>query len=119
MSDTHSHSVAFVRHDQIPAAPPPDGETGPLKWGRENLFSGPFNTVMTLLGLYIIYSLVVGIFPWIANSVWGTENIRECREITQGNGGACFSVIEQRWQQLLFGFEYPSTQYWRPTTAFV
>ncbi|MEL6510574.1 MAG: amino acid ABC transporter permease [Pseudomonadota bacterium] len=119
MSDTHSHSVAFVRHDQIPAAPPPAGETGPLKWVRENLFSGPFNTVMTLLGLYIIYSLVVGIFPWIANSVWGTENIRECREITQGNGGACFSVIEQRWQQLLFGFEYPSTQYWRPTTAFV
>ena len=119
MSDTHAQTVAFVRHTEIPPAPPPAGQAGAVKWMRENLFSGPFNTVMTLLGVYIIYSLIVGIFPWIANSVWGVDNIRACREVTQGNGGACFAVIEQRWQQLLFGFEYPSTEYWRPTTAFV
>ncbi|WP_224823909.1 amino acid ABC transporter permease [Cognatishimia sp. MH4019] len=119
MSDTHAQTVAFVRHTEIPPAPPPPGQTGAVKWMRENLFSGPFNTIMTLLGVYIVYTLVVGIFPWIANGVWGVDNIRECREITQGNGGACFAVIEQRWQQLLFGFEYPSSEYWRPTFAFV
>ncbi|MEL7213099.1 MAG: amino acid ABC transporter permease [Pseudomonadota bacterium] len=119
MSDTHAQTVAFVRHTEIPPAPPPPGQAGAVKWMRENLFSGWFNTIMTLLGIYIIYSLVMGIFPWIANGVWGVDNIRECREITQGNGGACFAVIEQRWQQLLFGFEYPSTEYWRPTLAFV
>ncbi|MGB1177765.1 MAG: amino acid ABC transporter permease, partial [Lentibacter algarum] len=33
--------------------------------------------------------------------------------------GACFSVLTERWNQLLFGFKYPPDQYWRPTLAFV
>ena len=36
----------------------------------------------------------------------------------EGQGGACFAVIHERWQQFLFGF-YPNTMYWRPTLAFV
>ena len=43
MSDTNAQSVAFVRNSEIPASPPPAGETGPVKWMRENLFSGWVN----------------------------------------------------------------------------
>ena len=33
--------------------------------------------------------------------------------------GACFAVLTERWNQLLFGFKYPDELYWRPTLAFV
>ena len=33
--------------------------------------------------------------------------------------GGCFAVLTERWNQLLFGFKYPSELYWRPGLAFV
>ncbi|WGH79119.1 amino acid ABC transporter permease [Jannaschia ovalis] len=119
MSDTHAQSVAFVRETEIPPAPPPVTETGAVKWVRENLFSGPFNTIMTLLGLYVVYWLLSGLIPWIVNGTWEGSSIRDCREIIGDTGGGCFAVLGERWNQLLFGFEYPSELYWRPTLAFV
>ncbi|GIT90313.1 amino acid ABC transporter permease [Jannaschia pagri] len=119
MSDTHAQSVAFVRKTEIPASPPPMAETGALKWVRENLFSGPFNTIMTLLGLLVIFYLLSGLIPWIVNGTWEGSNIQECRAILQGNGGGCFAVIADRWPQLLFGFQYPDYLRWRPTLAFL
>jgi len=119
MSDTQTNSIAFVRETQLPQMDPPPGETGAIKWVRENLFSGAFNTIMTLLGVYVIYSLLVGVFPWFYNGVWTASDVRECRELIQDTGGGCFAVVAERWQQLLFGFQYPSDQYWRPTLAFV
>ncbi|MEM9795558.1 MAG: amino acid ABC transporter permease [Pseudomonadota bacterium] len=119
MSDTHAQSVAFVRESEIPPAPPPVAETGALKWVRENLFSGWFNSIMTILGLIVIWYLLSGLIPWIVNGTWEGENVRDCREILQGNGGGCFAVIAQRWEQFLFGFAYPDEFYWRPTLAFL
>ncbi|MEM7643481.1 MAG: amino acid ABC transporter permease [Pseudomonadota bacterium] len=119
MSDAHAHSVAFVRTSEIPPAPPPAAETGAVKWMRENLFSGPFNTVMTLLGLFIVYWLLSGLIPWIVNGTWQGADIRECREILGDSGGGCFAVLGERWQQLLYGFQYPDYLRWRPSLAFV
>ncbi|MEP2030489.1 MAG: amino acid ABC transporter permease [Paracoccaceae bacterium] len=119
MSDTQSQSVAFVRDTVLPPSAPPPGETGVVKWVRANLFSGILNSVMTILAIYIVYRLAAGVFPWIANGDWTSDNIRACREVIQDSGGGCFAVISQRWQQLLFGFQYPSDQYWRPTVAFI
>jgi general L-amino acid transport system permease protein len=118
MSDAHAHSVAFVRETEIPPAPPPAAQTGAFKWVRENLFSGPINTIMTLVGLFIVYWLLSGLIPWIVNGTWEGEDIRECREILAGSGGGCFAVIAERWPQLLFGFQYPEELRWRPTLAF-
>ena len=119
MSDTHSHSAAFVRHDQIPPSPPPVGEAGAVKWIKENLFSGVFNTVLTLVALYFIVKFAIFVFPWFANGVWDAASRRECLEILQGNGGACFAVLVDRWDHLLFGFKYPPGEYWRPIVAFL
>ena len=118
MSDMHAQSVAFVRETEIPQALPPVAERGAVKWMRENLFSGWFNTLMTLIGIFIVYWLLSGLIPWIVNGTWEGNSIRDCREILQGNGGGCFAVIKERWPQLLFGFQYPSEIYWRPTLAF-
>ncbi len=118
MSDAHAHSVAFVRKSEIPPAPPPAAETGAWKWMRENLFSGPFNTIMTVVGVLIVFWLLSGLIPWIVNGTWEGADIRECREITAGTTGGCFAVIAERWPQLLYGFQYPDYLRWRPSLAF-
>ena len=119
MSDTHAESVAFVRDTMLPEQPPPASEQGVIKWMRENLFSGWFNSILTIVSLYFIYQIVSGAWPWFANGIWTTSSLAECREILDGATGACFSVLTERWNQLLFGFKYPTDAYWRPTLAFV
>ncbi|MFP7570068.1 amino acid ABC transporter permease [Marivita sp. S2033] len=119
MSDTHAQTVAYVRDTMLPEQAPPTSETGVVKWMRENLFSGWFNTVLTLVSLFFIYQIVTGAWPWFANGIWSTSSLAECRDMLQGETGACFSVLTERWNQLLFGFKYPPDGYWRPTLAFV
>ncbi|WP_226779696.1 amino acid ABC transporter permease [Oceaniglobus trochenteri] len=119
MSDSHAQSVAFVRDTVIPESPPPALETGVVKWMRSNLFSGWFNTLLTLAAIWFVFMVLSVVVPWFANGVWEASDIRQCREIMAGSGGGCFAVIADRWQQLLFGFKYPSEEYWRPTLAFV
>ncbi|TGN68437.1 amino acid ABC transporter permease [Paracoccus liaowanqingii] len=122
MSDTHAQTVPFVRDTMLPSAAPPIRESGAVKWMRENLFSGPVNTILTLLGLLIVWFLIATFWDWFAHSVWNASSLNECREIitaTWGDNarGACFAVIRERWNQYLFGF-YPQSLYWRPTMTF-
>lgn len=122
MSDTHAQTVAFVRDTMLPAAAPPTRESGAVRWLRDNLFSGPVNTVLTLLGLAIVWFLVATFGDWFAHSVWNASSLSECREIISATWGpdargACFAVIRERWNQYLFGF-YPQHLYWRPTMTF-
>lgn len=115
-------NISFVRHEQIPESPPPVSEAGIVKWARENLFSNWLNSILTVLALYFVVRLVFGAFPWFWNGVWDAGSIRECRDILTAAGketGACFAVLVDRWDHLLFGFKYPQDAYWRPTVAFI
>jgi general L-amino acid transport system permease protein len=118
MSDT-----AFVRTETVPQQPPPVLQVGPVAWARENLFSGWLNSILTLLSLGAVWWIFGHIWPWFAHSVWNAGSLAECREIIQATWGpdatgACFAVINERWQQFLFGF-YPPELYWRPILTFV
>ncbi len=119
MADTHAHSVRFVRESMLPQQEPPAAERGAIKWMRENLFANVQNSILTLVAIYCLYWLVTSVFPWFANGIWEAPSIRACREILEGQVGGCFAVLSERWNQLLFGFQYPSELYWRPTLAFV
>ncbi|MDJ0638922.1 MAG: amino acid ABC transporter permease [Paracoccaceae bacterium] len=112
-------SVAFVRTSEIPPSPPPASQTGLVKWLRENLFSSVGNSILTLVAIWAIYVVLSATVPWMVNGVWTTSSLAECREILQGNVGACFSVLTERWNQLLYGFKYPTDEYWRPNLAFL
>ncbi len=68
--------------------------------------------------MYLIFALLNHILPWVFNGVWVADSLSECREILDGETGACWAVITERWKQLLFGF-YPSELYWRPILAFI
>ena len=119
MSDTHAESVAFVRETAIPPSPAPSNATGPVKWMRDNLFATWANALLTIVALFVIYLILSAILPWIFGGIWNASSLSECREILQGGTGACFAVLTERWNQLLFGFTYPSEFYWRPTLAFL
>ncbi len=115
--------MSFIRGDMLPERAPPATSVGLAGWLRENLFSNWRNTALTAVSLAFIYYVLSGVLPWIFQSVWVADSLSECREIMKAtwgktHGHACWSVIRERWLQLLFGF-YPSELYWRPILAFV
>jgi general L-amino acid transport system permease protein len=116
---SQSHSTAFVRTETIPQSAAPSNAAGPAKWAKDNLFASPANSLLTVAALYVIYLILSGALPWLLYSVWDAGSLAECREILQGTSGACFAVLTERWPQLLFGFKYPASEYWRPVLAFV
>ena len=112
---------SFVRTEMLPQQTPPSSQRGLVKWLRENLFSGWFNSILTLLALAAIYWLIMASVPWLSNSIWNAGSLRECRDMIiaqsgEGATGACWAMVRVRWNQFLFGL-YPVAEYWRPTTA--
>ena len=122
MSETDAQTTLFVRDTMLPPQPAPSKVSGPLLWLRENMFSGPLNILLTLLGLSIVWLVVSTIGPWLMHSVWNANGMAECRQIIAERygpdaSGACFALIRERWNQFVFGF-YPPALYWRPVMAF-
>ena len=122
MSELHAQTVAYVRDTMLPPTAPPARQRGVVKWLRENMFSGPMNTILTVAGLALVWFIVSHLWPWFANSVWNASSMAECRQIVAERvgadaTGACFGVIRERWNQFIYGF-YPSALYWRPTAVF-
>jgi general L-amino acid transport system permease protein len=118
MSDRTS-SIAFVRTEQLDPKAPPSTAAGPVKWAKDNLFSNIPYSILTIVSIYCVYLILAGFLPWVTNGVWNTANIRECREVLDGTSGGCFSVLTERWNQLVFGIAYDRAEYWRPTLAFI
>ncbi|MGB0506170.1 MAG: amino acid ABC transporter permease [Pikeienuella sp.] len=109
--------VSYVQKESIPASPPPSSAVGPVKWMKDNLFSGIVNSILTILSLIFILFLAAEILPWLFDSSWSPEvmSLKGCRAEVEG---ACFAVINERFNQFIFGF-YPADQYWRPVLAFI
>lgn len=123
MSDTHSHTVAYVRETMLKQSSPPVTEVGAVKWVRENLFLGWFNSILTVVSLFTVYYLLSHLVPWFWYSIWTAGSLTECREMRNQLYGpdvpsACFSVITDRWNQLVYGF-YPRAEQWRINLAAV
>lgn len=96
------------------AVRPPVTTVGPLGWLRHNLFSSPFNSVLTLLTLVFLWKTVPPFVRWaFAEALWATPSAM-CRQAD----GACWSIISQNIRFILFGF-YPYDQQWRPTVAMI
>jgi general L-amino acid transport system permease protein len=74
---------------------------------------------MTLLSLWVIYSIIAGSAPWFINGVWNANSVRECYDILDGVNGACFAVLKERFPQLIYGFKYPAAEYWRPNITVI
>ncbi len=91
---------------------PPIISVGPLGWLRKNLFNGWFNSLLTLLTLWVLWQIVPPMVRWVfIDSVWQASG-EGCREAS----GACWSIIHANIRFIFFGF-YPSQEQWRPLTA--
>lgn len=93
---------------------PPVTEVGMIGWMKSNLFNGWFNSILTLVVLYLLWLSVPPLINWaLIDSYWFSSS-DQCKA---GNG-ACWSVITANIRFILFGF-YPHDLQWRPLLAIV
>ena len=95
-------------HNFKPDMPPPGKVFGPMAWMRNNLFDGWFNTVLTLLAVYLIYLIIPPLLEWaIFKASWVGTTQADCNK-----EGACWVFIIQRFGQFMYGY-YPAEFRWR------
>ena len=109
---------APLKHTPLPDRPPPLSERGLIHWAHDNLFSSKTNTALTLISLYLLYLLVPPLIDWalLKATISGTD-----RNVCDAHaGGACWTFVKVRFNQIMFGLYYGShpAQIWRPILAF-
>jgi len=60
-----------------PDLPPPKNLVGPAAWIRDNLFSGPVNSIMTVFCLYLLWVIVPPLVNWLflnAEWIWASRD---------------------------------------------
>jgi general L-amino acid transport system permease protein len=117
MPDAHHMEAMqpFVRTQNKPALPPPGRTTGVIAWMQANLFSSISNTLLTLLGAYLIYLIVPTVLDWALFSATFTGDGREAC-IREG-AGACWPFIDAKMDQFIYG-RYPLEERWRVDWTF-
>jgi len=91
---------------------PPKASIGIIGWLRENLFDGWFNSVLTLVTLFVLWKTIPPFFRWaFVDSLWFTEGA-VCRDAP----GACWSAVTTNLRFIIFGF-FPYELQWRPLLA--
>ncbi len=88
MSQSAPKSLSYVRKEMLAPKEAPLSQVGANRWIRENLFSGPVSTVLTLLSLFVIWQILASLGPWLMNTVWNAGSLSQCRQILDGAGGA-------------------------------
>lgn len=85
-----------------------------LHWVRKNLFSSWGNSLLTLVCLWIIWSVIPPALNWlIFQANWIGETRADCTK-----AGACWVFIHQRFGQFMYGL-YPHELRWRINLALV
>jgi general L-amino acid transport system permease protein len=107
----NQQATTFQRKESLK---PPVTQVGVLAWVRQNLFSTWYNSVLTVLTLFVLWKVVPAMVKWaFIDSLWASSS-EACREID----GACWSIIPANIKFILFGF-FPDGQHWRPITAII
>ena len=103
--------MAVVKFEKTAARSAPLSETSVIGWLHKNLFSSWINAALTVASIYIIYTVVEGLFVWgIVDAVWVAEDRRECFDISID--GACWAGVILWIDNFMYG-RYPRTDLWR------
>ena len=93
---------------------PPVTSIGVIGWARKNLFNNIFNSILTIIVLYVLWAVIPPFVRWaFIDSLWYSTGA-ECK----GTGGACWSIIPANIRFILFGF-FPYESQWRPLLAMI
>ena len=103
-----------------PSLPPPRNEVGVIGWMIQNLFSSPFNIIMTFLAIWFLWSLIPPLLEWIFfDSVWSAASRKECwSKMEVPESAACWAFIKDRLGLFVYGF-YPEASRWRVNISFI
>ena len=93
---------------------PPMTSVGVIGWIRLNLFNTWFNSILTLVTLYVLGKIIPPFIRWaFVESLWFSTG-----DACRGAEGACWSVIPNNIRFILFGF-FPYELQWRPLVAMI
>src|SRR5437868_8136317 len=88
---------------------PPVVTSGVIGWRRANLFNSVFNTILTILAVYLLVLTVPPLIRWaFIDAVWDAPYGQAC-----GSEGACWAFIGEKWRFIFFG-RFPYDAQWRP-----
>jgi general L-amino acid transport system permease protein len=110
MAEVHAEAVAGAGKSLAP----PVSEVGVLAWLKQNLFATWYDTLLTLLCLWLLWQTVPPLLQWaLFNADFSGASREDCT-----SGGACWVFIKARFWQFMYGF-YPVDQRWRVNLAFL
>ncbi len=111
---------AFVRTETLQQQAAPLSVAGPVAWVRNNLFSSPLNTALTLICLYVVVTSVPDLVRfYFIDAVWSGTNRDACLADKVGRPvGACWAYVADRFQYFIYG-SYPISQRWRVNIVFL
>lgn len=110
-----AQSIHYVRERMTESLPPPASETGIIGWIRQNLVSSWSNTILTLIGLYLIWIIVPAVYQFlIGDAVWTGETREDCL----GHHAACWPYVKAKFDQFIYG-RYPFDERWRVDLVFL
>jgi general L-amino acid transport system permease protein len=107
-------TVAYVRTAPAADVAPPALPRGPVAWMRSRLFSGSFNTALTLVILALLVWLVPPLLEFLVfDAVWSGRDREACLAAEAGGEmGACWAFVREWFSYFIYG-SYPVGQRWR------
>ena len=114
------HDMSYVRMEMVNAQEAPSSQIGAANWLKQNLFSSPRDTVLTLLALFLLVWFVPPLLQWLfVDAQWTGTDRTFCATVVQNGGihpegwsGACWAFVVAKFPQFLFG-RYPIDERWR------
>ena len=115
-----AQDIRFLQQASIEPQPPPASTVGPVAWLRENLFSSPFNIVMTILIVLFLLWLVPDVLRFLLfDAVWTGIDRTACLYTPDRQGvGACWPFVYERFNYFIYG-SYPIDDRWRVNVFFL
>ena len=103
-----------------PDLPPPRRTTGALGWVRMNLLSSPLNVALTLLSIWLLWTILPPSIHWLfTGAIWTAVDRKECWALMDApRDGACWAFIRGSFELFVYGL-YPEPERWRVNLTFI
>ena len=103
-----------------PDLPPPVRTTGIVGWIRGNLLSSPLNVALTLLSIWLLWTILPPAIHWLfTEAVWSAQDRKECWALMDApRDGACWAFIRGSFELFVYGW-YPEPERWRVNLTFI
>ena len=103
-----------------PDLPPPRRTTGALGWVRSNLLSSPLNVALTLLSVWLLWTILPPSIHWLfTGAIWTAVDRKECWALMDApRDGACWAFIRGSFELFVYGW-YPEPERWRVNLTFI